>query len=1004
MPVNYRHIGTACWLPEHRGVSTIGRYRALPFPEQWRDSVLTLCNAGLDQDAEPWRTAPTRSLEQVIQAYAPDVLVMPRPFRTRAEGDPALWLYADADIPDPLPPEVLNTLISHWLRDIRPEPEYRGLLRQVRAELLAHPPRWEAVERELVSCDRSEGGTAAPADHQFALAPDWLARCILDLGPYPYEGGSLHFRAMSRGPRDRGAELVSQPLPYAPERAKGTWWFSIVLNITLHTVPFDPLPRFHLHWSVRRWVTRVSRTSGRVHLPYGARTSVLLRPRIPVLPGVPLSDRFAVARLERYRDRDTGAFGDRWAYGGPARMLGGVALGDQLPGVDDLLTDPEKWLTDGARAGIVFRTAMGRHEVAAGLMTDQVSRLSEWAEQALPDGLRRMPPHDRVPLAAARPLNAPSRSLKKDEVAAEEVRRTSERRRAAALAVASYGGPRADGRPVLEVHLVWQTASMRETAITALVDLLGLPDTTGRPDEGAYEFTDAGHPVGLTWTTDELVVRLSCFRPVHQRADGSVTALTDGLKFPEDVRRTATVVAAAVHARRKETAGWLRGIDGRGEPGDTVPALALVEIDRPVDFASTDHDPKFALRLGFADAGFVTQFLAVPKKVKGYNSIGNQQHRARMAWDDGLRQLGARLYPEHGIDRGVPEGLRHAAVWMVRKNRTSRSRWATDVPVAVMVTPEGGGLSRIQGWDPDADDGAGAWVPYPTMLIRLTKLAEVRPPVPAPRDEAPARKRRSWRADRAEQRRRAEEWLQRIRASLRCEPTLLLVNAENARSHWTWLQDGCAEVDRIRDGEADARRLHPDLRLVRVRTGRGRETPQWWGVHPGAGPNGIAAGLWCPAGRPDDGRVFYSAQPKPVQFGSSAVEADKLAPRPLRQGKRKGELVIDTGTPGWVPDLLEIAVLGCHQEAGDDPQAIASVVHLLRLPPDYPAALSMPLPLHLAGLGQDYVLPHRAPVEDASGDLAADADPGQGPAPGLEEEPDTTEVDDVEAATVQTPS
>ncbi|MFD3943268.1 RNaseH domain-containing protein [Streptomyces sp. NPDC058579] len=75
---------------------------------------------------------------------------------------------------------------------------------------------------------------------------------------------------------------------------------------------------------------------------------------------------------------------------------------------------------------------------------------------------------------------------------------------------------------------------------------------------------------------------------------------------------------------------------------------------------------------------------------------------------------------------------------MLRRNRTSRNRWATDVPMVVLVTPEGTGLARIQGWDPDTDDGAGAWVPYSTMLIRLTRLAEVRPLLPGPRDEEAA--------------------------------------------------------------------------------------------------------------------------------------------------------------------------------------------------------------------------------------------------------------------------
>ncbi|MFE3769605.1 pPIWI_RE module domain-containing protein [Streptomyces sp. NPDC059122] len=991
---SYRHVQTASWVPTDRDASVTAHYRVLPFPEEWRDAILTLCNAGLGPDAEPWRTVPTRRLEQVLQAFAPDVLVMPRPFHDR-DGEPARWLYVAESAPDPLPPQVLMPLLNRWLGELRPEAEHRALLKSVRAELAAHPPEWEPVRRELLTGDLTRGGTAVPQDHQFTLTTDWLARRILDLGPYPYDAGALHFRAMPRGPRDKGAELVSQPLPYEPGKPAGTWWFSVVLNITLHTVPFDPLPRFHLHWSVRRWATRVGAKSGRLHLPYGSRTTVLLRPRVPVLPGVPLSRRFAVAQLERRWDKESESFADGWAYGGPARLLADIALGEPFPDAEAILTDPEGWLRRDVRAGIVYRTAMGSHAVKAGLMPHQCSQLTDWAEQALPEQLRPAPRLTHTALAGTKPLNAPPASVKKGEKEQEEARRTAERREAVAYAVASLGDV-PEGPAVLEARLLWQTPEMRATAVAALAERLGLKGDGGTPTEEVHQDATPAAPIVLEWQTPELTVRLLCYRPIREDTDRLV-ALTGGLDIPSDTRRTRDVVAAAVHARRTETAAWLRQDRTGG-----VPALALVEIDRPDDFATRDHDPKFALRLGCADAGFVTQFIAVPKKVKGYNTIGNQNHRALMAWDDGLRQLGARVHPEHGLTDGVPEGMRYAAVWMVRKNRTTRTRWAADVPVAVLVTPHtrGSGLARVQGWDPDADDGAGAWVPYPAMLLKLTRLAEVRPLIPAPRategaDDAQqtGRKRRSWRADREEQRRQAEEWLQKVRASLRREPTLLMVDAQNARSHWTWLQDGRTEPDRIRDGHAEPRRLDAELRLLRVRSSRNRETAQWWGVNPKEGPNGMPSHLWVPEGDgpdSDPARVFYSTTPKPVQFKSSAVEADKLAPRPIRMGPRKGQPTIDTGEVGWTPTLLEIAVLGCHEEDGDVPQALALAVHLLRQPPDYPEALGLPLPLHLAGLGQQYVLPTRG-GESEEAAPAVDPNPAKYPAPGLEEGPDAQE-------------
>jgi hypothetical protein len=105
--------------------------------------------------------------------------------------------------------------------------------------------------------------------------------------------------------------------------------------------------------------------------------------------------------------------------------------------------------------------------------------------------------------------------------------------------------------------------------------------------------------------------------------------------------------------------------------------------------------------------------------------------------------------------------------------------------------------------------------------------------------------------------------------------------------------------------------------------------------------------------------------------------------------------------------LLEIAVLGCHEEDGDDPRAFASLTHILRQSPDYTQATALPLPLHLAGLAQEYVLPtpksgdvadeEGAAAEawvgsDSSAEPAADPDPEDQPLPDLEE-PDGSEVE-----------
>ncbi|MFI6434131.1 pPIWI_RE module domain-containing protein [Streptomyces sp. NPDC050759] len=959
----YDSIRTAAARPVSSESSVVGRYRALPFPEQWTPALLTLCNAGRDK---PLETVPTFRMDQVVQALAPDVLVRPRPNRHRGEG-PDFWLYAPEDIPDPLPDAALKGLLGVWLKDLRPEPEYRSLLSETRSALLEHPPRWqEGVPVELLRYERpTEGGTAAPDARQFQLTTDWMARRILDLEPYDYGAGRLRFRAMPRGPKDKGAELVSQALEFQGDR--GSEWYSVVLNITLQTVPFDPLPRLHVHSHIRRYATRVSARTGRLYLPFGRRTTVLLRPRVPWLPGAPASDRFAVARLA------WSPGGYDWVGGGPAGMLRSMSLTESFPDAQSVLTDPAGWLTSDMRAAVLYSTAMGSHEVGAGLMTDQRSKIVEWALRALPEELIPVPALVRTRLSSSTPGNPRRESSKEPAKTEEESKRAEARRTGAAFALRQLpAAPAPDELPTLEARLLWQTQEMRDTAIAALVTHLDLKGDGGAPAATEKAYDDV---VTLEWQSPELTVRLHCRRLVR--------SLGHDLALPEGTRHSREAVTTAIRDRRREMRAFLT--EDETPSLSPAPTLALVEIDRAKDFTSADHDAKFALRLGCADAGVLTQFMAVPKKAKGYNSEKNKEFRATKAWDDGLRQLGVRVHPQHSLGERLPEGLRYAAVWMVRKNGRSRTRWAGYVPVAVLVTPDpsGEGLARVEGWD----DEARTWVPYPVMLLRLTRRAEVPTgTVPLPREgEAPVA-RLSWWADMTEQRQATEEWLQRVRRTLRGTPTLLLAHGQNMRSHWTWLQDGNMVRDKFRDGHAPARRLDPDLRLVRVRTARNRETAQWWAVNPD-GANGLAAHLWTdPTADPESARVFWSTTPKARTFKLS-VAADKLAPRV----NTKGKVTIDTDKPAWNPGLVELAVLGCHADDGDAPEALALAVHQLRQAPDLPDALSLPLPLHLAGLAQEYVLPTRDEDGDDSEvitDAAADADPDTSAAPGVETAPE----------------
>lgn len=949
-------------------------YRALAFPEHWHADLLELHNHGRDEEKRQL-TLPTRRLDGVLQTLAPDVIVRPRP-RVPVEPGPEqgpltaedFWMYVPASATDPLPERSLRQLLDAWLRTLGPkgagqDPGYRSLLLESSADLKRNLPEWQPVTGvELLTGPVTPGGTAAPAPRQFQLATDALARRILALDPYRFDGGELHFRAVPRGPRDQGAELMSQPLRRTVKRKE--WWFSVVLNVSLHTAPFDARPRLHLHWGVRRWATHPRATTKRLNLSYREATTVYLRPTIPWLPGAPATERYALARLRRDRAADTFA----WSENDTAGILRGLSLAGNFPDPEQLLAEPASWIGEGGgvRAAVVHSTRMGKHEIGTGFMPNQRAQLTEWAEQALPEPVVRVPDLKR---GRGKGIGAPGNRRPKprtDEAQKTELLRETQARRANLAVQARIAGsaPQHSGPPLVEVRLLWQSPEVRKEAVVQFAHALGL-DGDGGASAAAItdrDFDEArpGAPVVLEWQTEELTLRLRCL-PL---ADG----LGDRLVPDPAVKGKGAALSTAIVERRRALDSWLRA-DG-ADPGR--PELALVEIAHRSAFRPSTTDPKFAVRLGCADAGVLTQFVVTPSTDRQIDNADSIGHRTHSSWLDGLRQLGVRVLPQHTLGDDLPDGLQYAAVWMVKRRKDGPTRLPKHLPVAVLATPlpHATGQAAVRGWD----DAAGEWVPYPRFLLGLVKQAEIDPEACAepdpqgggPQSSAPRVTGKQWRTNLAQQRKETAAFLQRVLHSLRGQPTALITHAQNSRLHWPWLQDGRIERDLIRTGHAPAGRLDGELRLVRVRGCGGREAAQWWGLAEPGKPHGQPAGFWTQTtpsqgGASSGDRIFYSTTERP---GTHAVSPalDRLATRV----NAAGNLTSQAGTGAWNPTLLEIAVLGCH--TNDDPgalavgkpdeaEALALAVHQLRQAPDYAAALSLPLPLHLAGLAQAYVLP-----------------------------------------------
>lgn len=369
------------------------------------------------------------------------------------------------------------------------------------------------------------------------------------------------------------------------------------------------------------------------------------------------------------------------------QALAGLRFSHELPDAAAAQENPDAWITGQGdiQIGVVHATSMGGHGVGTGLTPRDRSPLTDWAAEALRPHLTRLDDftRSRYPVVPRNLPKAPTAKTKEERTLqkAEFERERRDERRAALARVLG-------GRPLV-VEARWQNDRTRDALIEQLAVLLGL----GGP--GGSDRTMRA------WTTPELTVRL------YLEDAGNVAAQ---LEFPDGQPQRKTL-AAAISARRREIATLCK----RDERPDVQ--AVVVKIDHPKSFRPDIVDPKFAARLGYADAGRLTKFVTLPSSRWNTASKKSIAHRALQAWSDVLRQLGLCTVPEHSVDE-MPKDLDYVAVWMVKRRADGPTRKRRTDPVAVRISAAD---SSVTGWDSDS----GGWVPYPELLLSLARHAEI---------------------------------------------------------------------------------------------------------------------------------------------------------------------------------------------------------------------------------------------------------------------------------------
>nr|BBH93004.1 hypothetical protein KTA_12030 [Thermogemmatispora argillosa] len=890
----------------------------LEFPEELKRRLREV-QSQISRRTPEESTPPHVVLNQAARLLIPDLISITSRI---TDGGVQPWLYGFVDQGRPTEPPtdsvILRALLSAWLRTVFrllfPSPALLDLLQEVQALPLV----WKREEIDLCYWSQAPNGTARPyrevgqrcIQNGFVLMPDLVAARLSALELGGDHTRRFRFKRAPLAPGRHGCELISWP-PQREGVGPQPWYWSIVITVTLQTIPFQGYPQLHINLGVRRWVSQP------LQYTPAETISAYLLDSLPWLAADQQRQCFQVAPIVK-RSRKAGETPDgkdwiveyRWADSLVA-LLNELHWAERLPDPQQLTQQPSEWLEraltgSSPQAALVFRTGMRPdHGEGAGFsLSDRRFMAEQIAELLAPDFILRSPlERYGARRFIAHPPNSFFPQGKQDRKQPAQTRACAERRQAVAEALG-------DGQ-VMTIIVRYQTKAALQAVRQALYEVLGYPLDVSE---------------GTIWVTPELRLAVRS----------------------EPLGEIGRALGIKEYARGQAAEHWRLKIQERAE----AIAQALPEVADPygliielpdADFFRHDGDPKAALRLGFARKGYLTQFLTPPTSNREEGaSKETLQERARSAVRDLLRQCGVLAVPPRLLPkvRGqkppfqIPEPLHYLAAWVIHRNRRgSETHLPQYLPVVVYLRSDSRlVLVRAPGFED--------WLPYREAALQLARM-----------EQASQR-------DREAVRQFLLKTLHRLLPT-RGE-TILFCDACNLRQSWPWLGN-----ERITSSLPPELECFPQLRIVRVRSAS-PEVPEWYAFNAkrqalGKDPYLLSQGLFRDATNP---AVFYSVQEKPPTAQQSKYSS-KLSLRPfekLAKGQSAGQPFDAPWGMAWNPRIVELTIARQgHEQRPDDVLMCAVVAHELRaqMAVQFGSPMILPLPLHLARQLEEYTLPLR---------------------------------------------
>lgn len=887
-------------------------YWTLGLPEEIKQELLKLIAKAGNRSIDKVHL-PVHVLNNAARMLIPNLIAIEQ-YAGRVNTQPWLYGFVSPEIEYPASSEAVALLVRSWIRTVLSDKIPATTLRTVAQQLTANMFTWKRETMDLTHWkytggDHANDGTAIPYEkgtsrNGFILWPDLIAS-KLSQTHLSWGRHSLTFKRVPTSPGQHGIELVSWP-PLEEQENNQIWPYSVLLTLTLQTVPFQNFPVLYCDVGIRRWA------GPKVYLPKKIETSVYLLDQVPWIQGLPQHQSFQVAPIKWGYIPENQVTGEK---GGPRLGWGS----DLIPLLEDLhlnkntFPDPQELADNPYRfiqperpsapvAGIVYRSGLTpSHKVGTGLMPRDRRHFAEQIASILQPEFVFIPPYERQIYSVSIPSNPFFKEKKKQKDQAEE-------------AIAPLAGTVAERIkavhsviPSLKLIILYQSEEVHQALRSAIEELLGYPTDEVASQNIRVESRSLG-ALG-----EKLSVKSGSYATRHDRQR-------------EAINQRATEIAAQLEP-------------AVGDVG------VLIELDD--EDAFDEDDPKHALRIGFGRKGYHTQFITPqPDEIKLSKKEKSQletqlKERTRTAVRDLLRQFGViGSLPSVSYKPGklqqntlsIPDPLHYLGVWLIKLSKASPTHIDLDIPVLVHMASNSWGVEVLApGWKD--------WLPY--RKAQLTLLTQQFTKALKP-----------------------DEIYQFLLETLNfCLPnfgdTILFCHAQNLRGVWKWL--GNEQVTKTLPKELAQ---HDHLRIVRLRTGK-PEIPEWY-AQKGQDEYGFATGIFA---MNTSGHVFAGVQDKPPAMRGLSKDLSKVLSQTTLDKKTQEVKILDPR-----PDIRALNPGICEMTIScsipEDAQMCAVVTNELRdnFASHFHSPTVYPIPLHLASLLNEYVLPLNKPLKGAKAD------------------------------------